>query len=60
MVRNMLKGLIRRNVKAYLDDLLMKGHLFEQKSKDLEKVFRVLRRYKMKLNFTKCFFGMKG
>lgn len=46
-------------MEAYVNDMLVKNISFEQHLKDLEKVFTILRKYRMKLNPKKCVFGMK-
>nr|XP_023900876.1 uncharacterized protein LOC112012715 [Quercus suber] len=52
--------MIGRNVEVYVDDMLVKsldegGHL-----DDLQETFETLRRYKMKLNPSKCAFGVSS
>lgn len=59
MVMKVFKGLTGRNTEAYVDNILVKSHSFEQRLRDLHKVFGVLKAYRMKLNPTKCMFGMK-
>ena len=47
-----------RNVKVYVDDMLVKSTRETQHLDDLQKTFDMLRRYKMKLNPRKCAFGV--
>lgn len=42
-----------------MDDMLVKSLSFEQHLKDLEKVFTVLKEYRIKLNSAKCVFNIK-
>lgn len=42
----------------YVDDMLVKSLLAEQHLLDLSKTFQTLRKYKMKLNPSKCAFGV--
>lgn len=58
MVTKVFKGLMERNVEAYMDDMLMKSLSFDQHLKDLDEVFTVLKIYKMKLNPTKYVFSI--
>ncbi|KAL0415480.1 UNVERIFIED_CONTAM: Polyprotein P3 [Sesamum latifolium] len=51
---------IGRNVEVYVDDMLVKSKKAEDHTKDLEKTFSVLRKYKLKLNPSKCTFGVQG
>ena len=51
---------IGRNVEVYLDDMLVKS-LDEKKHLDnLQETFDMLRRYNMKLNPSKCAFGVSS
>ena len=51
---------IGRNVEVYLDDMLVKS-LDEKKHPDnLQETFDTLRRYNMKLNPSKCAFGVSS
>lgn len=58
-VTKVFKGLIGKNIVAFVDDILVKSLLFKQHLKDLKTVFTMLRKYKIKLNPTKYVFGIK-
>lgn len=60
MVTKVFKGLTGKNIKAYVDDMLVKNVLFEQHLKSLEEVFVMLRKHPMKLNLAKCVFDIKA
>lgn len=60
MVTKIFKGLIGRNMEAYIDDILIKSLSFDKHIRDLEEVFEALRRNKMKLNLPKYEFGIKA
>ena len=49
---------IRRNIEVYVDDMLVKCVRETQHLDDLQETFDTLRRYKMKLNPSKCAFGV--
>ncbi|KAL0407680.1 UNVERIFIED_CONTAM: hypothetical protein Sradi_1702400 [Sesamum radiatum] len=51
---------IGRNVKVYVDDMLVKSKEAENHVVDLEETFSILRKYRLKLNPTKCMFGIRG
>ena len=58
LVNHMFRPQIGRNVEVHVDDMLVKsldegGHL-----DDLQETFETLKRYKMKLNPSKCAFGV--
>lgn len=50
---------IRQNIYAYVDDILVKSSNIEKHPEDLEVTLDKLKQYKMKLNLTKCSFGIK-
>jgi len=45
-------------MEAYMDDMLVKNLLAEEHQTDLEECFKTLRRFQLKLNPTKCAFGV--
>ncbi|GJV94480.1 reverse transcriptase domain-containing protein [Tanacetum coccineum] len=49
--------LVGRNLKVYVDDLVIKSHTEEELLRDIEETFRTLRKINMKLNPKKCTFG---
>ncbi|XP_075669827.1 uncharacterized protein LOC142639552 [Castanea sativa] len=50
--------LIRRNVQVYVDDMLVKSQREEAHLKNLKETFDTLRSYNIKLNPSKCAFGV--
>jgi len=57
-VQNCLRKQIGRNVHAYVDDIVVKSQKKGDLIADLTETFANLRRYNMKLNPTKCVFGV--
>src|SRR3954464_13330309 len=57
-VQNCLKEQIGRNVHACVDDIMIKTERADSLLKYLEETFANLRIYQMKLNPTKCSFGV--
>ena len=49
---------IRRNVQVYIDDMLVKSRREEDHLDDLKETFDTLCSYNMKLNPSKCAFGV--
>ena len=49
---------IRRNMEVYVDDMLVKSKEESAHLDDLQKTFTTLRQYQMKLNPSKCAFGV--
>ncbi|GJT93782.1 reverse transcriptase domain-containing protein [Tanacetum coccineum] len=50
---------IGRNLKVYVDDLVIKSHTEEEIIRDIAETFKTLRQINMKLNPKKCTFGMQ-
>ncbi|GJY69221.1 reverse transcriptase domain-containing protein [Tanacetum coccineum] len=50
---------IRRNLKVYVDDLVIKSHTEDEIVRDIEETFKTLREFNMKLNPKKCTFGVE-
>ena len=49
---------IGRNIKAYIDDVVVKSKTADNLIADLEETFANLKRYRWKLNPSKCIFGV--
>ena len=58
LVNHMFHPQIGRNVEVYMDDMLVKSLDVGKNLDDLQKTFNTLRRYNMKLNPSKCAFGV--
>ena len=60
IVTRMFEAQIRRNVEAYIDDMVVKSKQVSEHLKDLKDVFSMLRRHKLCLNTSKCFFDVSS
>ena len=58
LVNHMFRPQIARNVEVYMDDMLVKSLDEGKHLDDLRETFNTLRRYNMKLNPSKCAFGV--
>ena len=56
----MFEKQIGRNVEVYADDMLVKSKKEEDHLDDLKETFNTLRQYSMKLNPSKCVFGVSS
>ena len=56
----MFRPQIRWNVEVYVDDMLMKSQDEEKHLDDLQETFDTLRQYNMRLNPSKCAFGVSS
>ncbi|KAL6350407.1 hypothetical protein AAG906_004358 [Vitis piasezkii] len=54
------KPLIGRTVEVYIDDIVVKSKTREEHVLHLQEVFHLLRKYDMKLNPSKCAFGVSA
>ncbi|GJW82784.1 reverse transcriptase domain-containing protein [Tanacetum coccineum] len=48
---------VGRNIEVYVDDLVIKSHTKAEMLRDIDEMFRTLRKINMKLNPKKCTFG---
>ncbi|XP_050258795.1 uncharacterized protein LOC126703759 [Quercus robur] len=60
LVNHMFRPQIGRNVEVYVDDMLVKSQDEGRHLDDLQETFETLRRYHMKLNPSKCAFGVSS
>ena len=60
LVNHMFHPQIGRNVEVYVDDMLVKSLDEGSHLDDLQETFETLKRYKMKLNPSKCAFGVSS
>ena len=58
LMNKMFAQQIGRNVEVYVDDMLVKSLREDEHSRDLQGTFDTFRTYKMKLNPSKCVFGV--
>ena len=58
MVTKMFSELLGRTVEVYIDDMVVKSVKGADHMEDLEQVFDILRRHNLKLNASKCAFGV--
>uniref|UniRef100_A0A2N9HX21 Uncharacterized protein n=1 Tax=Fagus sylvatica TaxID=28930 RepID=A0A2N9HX21_FAGSY len=58
MVTKMFKDQIGKTMEIYIDDMVVKSKLSQNHLEDLTETFRILRLHKLKLNASKCVFGV--
>jgi len=59
-MNNIIKGMIGCTVEVYVDDIVVKLDSHDQHVKDMDEVFKALRRMSMRLNPGNCAFGVDG
>ena len=47
-----------KNIEIYVDDMVVKSKMVTEHLGDLGDIFDILRRHKLRLNASKCSFGM--
>ncbi|KAK4397711.1 hypothetical protein Sango_1246600 [Sesamum angolense] len=57
-IQKIFDDMLHKNVECYVDDLVVKSKKRENHFHDLRKVFECLRRYQLKMNLSKCAFGV--
>ena len=54
----MFKPQLGKNIKVYKDDMVVKSKVVSEHVEDLGNISEILRRYKLRLNASKCSFGV--
>ena len=58
MMTRMFESLLGKNIEIYIDDMVVKSKMVSEHLGDLQVVFEILRSYKLRLNASKCSFGV--
>ena len=58
MMTKMFELQLGKNIKVYIDDMVVKSKVVSEHVGDLANIFEILRKYKLHLNASKCSFGM--
>ena len=58
MMTRMFESQLGKNIKIYVDDMVVKSKVVSEHLEDLGGTFNVLRRHKLRLNVSKCSFGV--
>ena len=58
MMTRMFESLLGKNIEIYIDDMVVKSKMVSEHLEDLRIIFEVLRNYKLRLNASKCSFGV--
>ena len=54
----MFEPQLEKNIEIYIDDMVVKSKVEFEHVNDIENIFDILRRYKLRLNASKCSFGV--
>ena len=58
MMTKMFEPQLGKNVEVYIDDMVVKSKVVSEHLADLLNIFEILRRHKLRLNASKCSFGV--
>ena len=60
MMTKMFDPQLGGNIEVYIDDLVVKSKVASEHMEDLTSIFRILRKHKLRLNASKCLFGVSS
>ena len=58
MMTRMFESQLGKNIEIYIDDMVVKSKMVSEHLGDLRAIFEILRKYKLRLNASKCSFGV--
>ena len=58
MMTRMFESQFGKNIEIYIDDMVVKSKVVSEHLGDLGNIFEVLRKYKLRLDASKCSFGV--
>ena len=58
MMTRIFESLLGKNIEIYVDDMVVKRKMVSKHLGDLRTIFEILRNYKLRLNASKCLFGV--
>ena len=58
MMTRMFESLLGKNIEIYINDMVVKRKMVSEHLGDLRTIFEILRNYKLRLNASKCSFGV--
>ena len=58
MMTKMFEPQLGKNIEVYIDDMVVKSKVVSKHVGDLGNIFEILRKHKLRLNASKCSFGV--
>ena len=58
MMTKMFESQMGKNIEVYIDDMVVKSRIVSEHIRDLTNIFKILRGHKLRLNASKCSFGV--
>ena len=59
MITRMFKPHLGKSIKVYIDDMVVKSKVVSKHVGDLRNIFEILKKHKLRLNASKCSFGVR-
>ena len=60
IMTRMFEPQLGKNIEVYIDDMVVKSRVVFEHVKDLINIFEILRKHKLRLNASKCSFGVRS
>ena len=60
IMTRMFEPQLGKNIEVYIDDMVVKSKVVSEHVGDLGSIFEILRKYKLRLNASKCSFGVRS
>ena len=60
MMTRMFESQLVKSIEVYIDDMVVKSKVVSEHVGDLENIFEILRKHKLRLNTSKCSFGVRS
>ena len=54
----MFESQLGKNIEIYIDDMVVKSKMVSEHVRNLQAIFQIFRKYKLRLNASKCSFGV--
>ena len=58
MMTRIFESQLGKSIEAYIDNMIVKSKVATEHVRDLGDIFEILRRHKLRLNASKCSFGV--
>ena len=60
MMTIMFEPQLGKSIEVYIDDMVVKSKVVSEHVRDLGDIFEILRKHKLRLNASKCSFGIRA
>ena len=60
MMTKMFEPQLGKSIEVYIDDMVVKSKMVSEHVRNLGNIFEILRKYKLRLNASKCSFGVES